>query len=148
LAHSELNSNAVLVWHLPTRQISVVIRLPQNRGPIKSIAFGVTVRHLYVAQQTQTTGWNAENGTQFLALETPGVQSIAMINHGDAIAATRVVEEAAELDLYGAETGHLRKTVKLAVKGAGALCASPDGAMLALPTGKDCFVWRAEKLAG
>src|SRR5204863_2360284 len=50
LAHSETHSNSVLVWHLPSRQVGQYIRLPAGEGPITRLAFGPTVRQLYVAQ--------------------------------------------------------------------------------------------------
>ena len=148
LAHAELQSNSVLVWHLPTRQMSVAINLQRNRGQIRGLAFGISIRHLTIAQQAQTTNWNAENGTQLGAIETPGMRAVAVTDRGDTIAALRVSDDDAHLELLKADTGFLRKSVKLHIKHPATLTASPDGTLLALATAGDTYVWRVDKLLG
>ncbi len=148
LAHSEVRSNSVLVWHLPTRQMSCCLRLDRRQGRITALAFGNSVKQLFVAQDRGITGWNGENGTGFVDMRAEGLRSLALIRGGDVVASLRVGPNDAALNLWGAETGHLRKTIPLPVTEPGPLAAPPGGMYLALPTGKDCWIWNSEKLVG
>ena len=141
-----MRSHSVLVWHLPTRQMSACIRLDRRQGTIKALAFGNTVKQLYVAQESAITGWSGENASGFVDMRAQVIRSLAVIHHGSVVASLRVGEADAALNIWGAETGHLRKTILLPVKNPGPLAAPPGGAYLALPTGKDCWIWKTEKL--
>jgi WD40 repeat protein len=152
LAHSEERSHSVLVWHLPTRQMGACLRLPPRDGRIVRLAFGHTVRQLYVAQEKRVSGWNGENGTEFVQIATEGVQSLAVIDGGASLATLRVSavvgsdEPTAGLNFWNAESGRLRHTVPLPVQAYGHLASPPDGSLLALPGEKECWVWRVAKL--
>jgi WD40 repeat protein len=148
LAHSEVRSNSVLIWHLPTRQMGACIRLDRRQGRITGLAFGIGVRHFFVAQERAITGWNAENGTALAEMRAEGIRSLAVIRGGDVIASLRMGAEDAAINIWGAETGHLRKTIPVEVSEAGPLAAPPGGGFLALPTGKECWIWNVEKLVG
>ena len=146
LAHSEMHSNSVLVWHLPTRQMGVCLRLDRRQGAITGVSFGNHVRHLYVAQERAITGWNGENGTPLAEMRAEGIRSLALVRGGDVVVSLRTGEKDAALNIWGAETGHLRKTIVLPVGELGPLATPPGGMFLALPTGKECWIWNAEKL--
>src|SRR6185436_8173705 len=82
LAHSEIHSNSVLVWHLPSRQVGQYVRLPAREGTITRLAFGPTVRQLYIAQTRHLSAWNGETGQCFLDFATEDAQSLAVIEQG------------------------------------------------------------------
>lgn len=150
LAHSELRSHSVLIWHLPTRQMGACIRLAPGRGKITDIAFGTGVKQLIISQEKQITGWNAENATRFLNMEAPedaaAFLSVAIIQQGGAVASTRLTDGEAFLEIWGAQTGHLRKSIKLPGQSFGPLAANADGSLLALPSEKECWLWKTDKL--
>jgi WD40 repeat protein len=153
LAHSELRSHSVLIWDLRSRQMGACIRLPVGRGQIKDLAFGITARQLFVAQEKQLSGWNAENGTRLVTMEAQGdaagFESVAVIQQGGAVASTRMTEGRGYLEIWGAESARLRKTVNLPAEKPGELgqlAVSTDGWLLALPGKRECWVWKVEKL--
>ena len=82
LAHSEMPSNSVLVWHLPTRQMAACLRLSKGNGRIVGLTFGNGVKQLYVAQESRVTGWNGENGVGFCDMAVEGVKALAVIDGG------------------------------------------------------------------
>jgi WD40 repeat protein len=153
LAHSEMRSHSVLIWDLRSRQMGACIRLPVGRGQIRDLAFGITARQLFVAQEKQISGWNAENGTRLVTMEAEGdaagFESVAVIQQGGAVTSTRITEGRSYLEIWGSESARLRKTVNLPAEKSGdqgQLAVSTDGGMLALPGKKECWVWKVEKL--
>ncbi len=147
MAHSEVHSHSVLVWHLPSRQVGQFIKLKVPMGKIRRLAFGPTVRQLFVAQEKQVSGWNGETGQAFVEFGVEGADSLAVVEGGDVLATTRVADGKDALDVWSAATGRLRRSVGLPGEELGELAASPDGRLLALPGGRECWVWRAAKLA-
>ncbi|HVT80036.1 MAG TPA: hypothetical protein VHM90_05210 [Phycisphaerae bacterium] len=146
LAHSEMRSNSVLVWDLQARQMGVCVRLDSRQGKIAGIAFGNHIRQLFVAQERAITGWNGENGTQLVDMRAQGIRSLALVRGGDVIVSLRAGEMDAALNIWGAETGHLRKTIPLPLEEFGPLAAPPGGTFLALPAGRQSWIWNVEKL--
>jgi WD40 repeat protein len=146
LAHSEMRSHSVLVWHLPTRQMGACIQLQKSNGPIVGLAFGVNVRHLYVAQSHRVSAWNGENALPLADMAVEGVASLALINAASTVATLRTGPQGSALNLWNAESGHLRKTITLPDGDYGPLAAPPAGTHLALPGPKTCWIWNAEKL--
>jgi hypothetical protein len=146
LAHSEMRSDSVLVWHLPTRQMSACIQLQKLNGPIVGLAFGNTVRHLYVAQSHRLSAWNGENALPLADMAVEGVTSLALLNAGTTVVSLRTGTQGSALNFWHAETGRLRQTVPLPDGAYGPLAAPPAGTHLALPAPKACWIWNAEKL--
>jgi len=146
LAHSEMRSNTVLVWHLPTRQMGTCLQLGKGDGPIVGLTFGNGVKHLYVAQDRRVTAFNAENGLAFADMAVEGVTSLAVIDGGATVATLRQGPAGAALNLWHGESGRLRKTMALPEGNYGPLAAPPGGAHLALPGPKVCWIWNAQKL--
>ena len=146
LAHSEVRSNTVLIWHLPARQMGACLQLGKGNGPIVGLAFGSGVRHLYAAQDRRVTAFNAENGLAFADMAVEGVTSLAVIDGGATVATLRQGPAGAALNLWQGESGRLRKTIALPEGAYGPLAAPPGGAHLALPGPKVCWIWNAERL--
>lgn len=144
LAHSEIRSHSILIWHLPTRQMGACLRLPRERGAIVDLAFGSGVKHLLAAQKHQLSMWNAESGTRELAVDASQFTGLAPLPAPGILAVTRMEEEKPVLEIRGAQTLHLRRTIRLPE--IGRLAASPDGTLLALTIpGKNCWLWKAER---
>jgi WD40 repeat protein len=151
LAHSEIRSNSVLVWHLPTRQVAQFIRLPVPIGKIQRLAFGHTVRTLYIAQSGQISTWNGETGQLVLDFPVAHATSMALIHEGLILATTRAATDDDKpkpaIDLWSAPTGRHRREIALPPLDFGPLTASPDGNLLALPAAKGpCWLWNTAKL--
>ena len=146
LAHSEVRSNSVLVWHLPTRQMASCLRLNNGNGKIVGLKFGHNVRQLYIAQESRVTGWNGENSVEISNMAVEGVKSLAIIAENNSIITLRVGPAGSALNLWNAETGRLRKTIPLPEGNYTSLAAPPGGAYVALAGGKICWVWKSEKL--
>ena len=146
LAHSEMRSNTVLIWHLPTRQMGACLQLAKGDGPIVGLAFGSGVKHLYAAQDRRVPAFNAENGLPFADMAVEGVTSLAVIDGGATVVTLRQGPAGAALNLWHAETGRLRQTIPLPEGPYGPLAAPPGGAHLALPGPKVCWIWNAQKL--
>ncbi len=148
LAHSEMHSNSALVWHIPTRAVAHFIKLPVPLGPMVRLAFGLTVRQLFVAQAKGISTWNGETGQEMLRFEIAGAESMAVLDHANVLAVVRPAtdDKAPQLDLWSAPTGRLRRSIALPAAEFGPLAASPDGGRLALPAGKVCYVWDSGKL--
>ncbi len=146
LAHSEMRSDSVLVWNLPTRQMAACIQLQKANGPIVGLAFGTGVRHLFVAQSNRLSAWNGENALLLADMAVEGVASLALINAASTVATLRTGPQDAALNFWHAETGRLRKTIPLPGGAYGPLTAPPAGTHLALPAPKACWIWNAEKL--
>jgi hypothetical protein len=146
LAHSEVRSHSVLVWHLPTRQMGACIRLNPRDGRIVKLAVGHGIRQLFVAQENRITCWNGENGIALADMAVQGVRSIALIDGGGTLASLRGGEQGTALNLWNAESGRLRQTIPLPPGGMGHLAAPPAGNFLALPGPKQCWVWNAHRL--
>jgi len=150
LAHAEIRSNSVLVWHLPSRQVAHCIRLPIPNGPIVGLAFGATVRQLHIAQKKHLSTWNGETGQLVLDFEIPPAQSLAVLLEGNILATTQSASEENPkqfLHMHSAPTGRLRRSIALPPKLAlSRLIASPNTLLLALPSDKHTYLWRAEKL--
>ena len=146
LAVSEIRSNSVLIWHLPTRQMGACLRLPPERGRITDIAFGINARHLFIAQKHQLSTWNAETGVRDLAIDASQFASVAALPATGAIAVLRLEEAAAFLEIRGDQTLHLRREIRIPGATAGQLAASADGSLLALcGAAKNAWLWKAEK---
>jgi WD40 repeat protein len=151
LAHSEMRSHSVLVWHLPTRQMGACIRLNPQNGAIVGLAFGHSVKELFVGQENRLTAWNGENGLLHAEMAVQGVRSLAVIAGGKTLVSLRRGSGAGAgggpaLNLWNAESGRLRKTIDLPAGDYGTLSVPPSGAQVALPGEKVCWVWNAEKL--
>jgi hypothetical protein len=146
LAHSEMRSDSVLVWHLPTRQMGACIPLRKSNGPIVGLAFGNGVRHLYVAQSNHVSAWNGENALPLADMAVEGVASLALLNAASTVATLRTGPQGAALNFWNSETGRLRKTIALPAGDYGPLAAPPAGSHLSLPGPQTCWIWNAEKL--
>jgi hypothetical protein len=146
LAHSELRSGSVLVWHLPTRQVAACIELQKSNGQIAALTFGINVRHFFVAQVNRLTAWNGENALLLADMAAEGLTSLAVLCRGGILASLRTGVQGSALNFWTSETGHLRSTLHLPPGDYGALAVPPDGAVLALPTKRECWIWNAEKL--
>lgn len=127
LAHSEVRSDSVLVWHLPTRQTGACVRLERGHGRIVGLAFGNSVKELYVAQENRITAWNGENGMAGAEMAVEGVRSVAVIDGGRMVASLRSGAAGSAINLWGAERGRLWKTLALPTGEYGALAAPPGG---------------------
>jgi WD40 repeat protein len=146
LAHSEMRSHSVLVWHLPTRQMAACIQLQKSNGPIVALAFGINVRHLHVAQSNRVSAWNGENALPLADVAVEGVTSVALIDRCGTVVTLRTGPRGSALNFWNAESGRLRKTIDLPPGNYGPLAAPPAGTHLALPAEKTCWIWDAEKL--
>jgi hypothetical protein len=146
LAHSEMRSGSVLVWHLPTRQVAACVQLQKSNGPIIALSFGLNVRHLFVAQANRLSTWNGENALPLAEMAAEGLTSLAVLCRGNILASLRSGPQGSALNFWTSETGHLRNTLHLPAGDYGLLAAPSDGSALALPTKKACWIWNAEKL--
>jgi len=145
LACSEIRSNTVLLWHLPTRQLASVLRLPKERGPIADLAFGSSIKHLVIAQKHQLSTWNAENGERDRNVDASIFLNISPLPLPGILAITRLENEAPVLELRGLDTLHLRRTISLPAQAA--LASSPDSTLLALTLpNKQTHLYKSEKL--
>jgi hypothetical protein len=150
LAHAETHSNSILIWHLPSKQVAQFIRLPIPHGPIASLAFGITVRQLHIAQHRHLSTFNGETGQLTLDFPLPPTHSLAVLLDGNILATTQPATPDSPkqfLHLHSAPTGRLRRSIPLPPSlQLEPLRASPNTHLITLPTNEHAYLWQADKL--